>query len=76
MAEILEAGTRKRKLAAILHADVVGFSRLMGLDEAGTHQALRELRGALDPLIAARRADRRHGRRQPAGGFYERGRRG
>jgi class 3 adenylate cyclase/TolB-like protein/cytochrome c-type biogenesis protein CcmH/NrfG len=52
-ADTLEAGTRKRKLAAILHADVVGFSRLMGLDEAGTHQALGELRGALDPLIAA-----------------------
>jgi class 3 adenylate cyclase len=27
---------RKRKLAAILHADVAGFSRLMGEDEAGT----------------------------------------
>ena len=53
MADILEAGTRKRKLAAILHADVVGFSRLMGEDEAGTHQALGELRGKLDPLIAA-----------------------
>src|SRR5215472_18657692 len=53
MADILEAGTRKRKLAAILHADVVGFSRLMGEDEAGTHQALGELRCALDPLIVA-----------------------
>src|SRR5215472_2880951 len=51
MADILEAGTRKRKLAAILHADVVGFSRLMGQDEAGTHQALGELRRAVDPLI-------------------------
>jgi adenylate cyclase len=48
-----EALSRKRKLAAILHADVVGFSRLMGQDEAGTHQALGELRGAVDPLIAA-----------------------
>src|SRR5205807_4795785 len=53
MAEILEPGSRKRKLAAILHADVVGFSRLMGEDEAGTHRALGELRGAVDPLIAA-----------------------
>ena len=52
MADILEAGTRKRKLAAILHADVVGFSRLMGEDEAGTHRALGELRNAVDPLIA------------------------
>src|SRR5882757_6618966 len=53
MAEILEPSSRKRKLAAILHADVVGFSRLMGEDEAGTHQALGELRRAVDPLIAA-----------------------
>src|SRR6266481_5698824 len=51
MAEIVEPSTRKRKLAAILHADVVGFSRLMGEDEAGTHQALGELRRAIDPLI-------------------------
>jgi adenylate cyclase len=51
MAEILDPTSRKRKLAAILHADVVGFSRLMGADEAGTHQALGELRRAVDPLI-------------------------
>ena len=53
MAEILQPSFRKRKLAAILHADVVGFSRLMGKDEAGTHQALAALRRAVDPLIAA-----------------------
>jgi adenylate cyclase len=53
MAEILEPSSRKRKLAAILHADVVGFSRLMGEDEAGTHQALSKLRRAVDPLIVA-----------------------
>jgi adenylate cyclase len=53
MASILEPASRKRKLAAILHADVVGYSRLMGEDEAGTHQALGELRRAIDPLIAA-----------------------
>jgi adenylate cyclase len=41
-----------RRLAAILAADVVGYSRLMGLDEAGTAQALREHRAATDPLIA------------------------
>ena len=52
MADIPARGPRKRKLAAILHADVVGFSRLMGEDEAGTHRALGELRGAVDPLIA------------------------
>ncbi len=48
-----KSSSRKRKLAAILHADVVGFSRLMGEDEAGTHRALGDLRGAVDPLIAA-----------------------
>jgi adenylate cyclase len=47
-----ESPSRKRKLTAILHADVVGFSRLMGQDEAGTHEALGELRQAVDPLIA------------------------
>ena len=45
--------SQKRKLAAILHADVVAFSRLMGEDEAGTHQALGRLRRAIDPLIVA-----------------------
>ena len=54
MAEILEIGRQNRKLAAILHADVAGFSRLMGEDEAGTHRALGELRRAVDPLIASR----------------------
>src|SRR5438270_1583985 len=47
------AASRNRKLAAILHADVVGFSRLMGEDEAGTHRMLGELRHAVDPLISA-----------------------
>jgi adenylate cyclase len=43
----------ERKLAAILAADVAGFSRLMGVDEAGTAQALREHRFAVDPVIAS-----------------------
>ena len=47
-----ETPARKRKLAAILHADVVGFSRLMGVDEAGTYRALGQLRAVVDPLIA------------------------
>src|SRR5947209_15528102 len=54
MKDAVEALNRNRKLAAILHADVVGFSRLMGEDEAGTHRALGRLRRAVDPLIAAR----------------------
>jgi adenylate cyclase len=41
-----------RRLAAILAADVVGFSRLMGADEAGTLSRLKRLRAELiDPLI-------------------------
>lgn len=53
MADVLETSPRRRKLAAILHADVAGFSRLMGVDEAGTHRTLGALRRAVDPLIAA-----------------------
>jgi adenylate cyclase len=41
-----------RRLAAILAADVAGYSRLMGADEVGTAQALRAHRSAADPLIA------------------------
>lgn len=45
-----------RKLAAILAADVVGYSRLMGLDEVGTLNALKAHRRELiDPTIAAHR---------------------
>jgi adenylate cyclase len=44
----------RRRLAAILSADVVGYSRLMGLDEAGTLSRLNALRHELiDPTIAA-----------------------
>ncbi|MGH6931722.1 MAG: adenylate/guanylate cyclase domain-containing protein, partial [Dongiaceae bacterium] len=42
-----------RRLAAILAADVVGFSRLMEVDEAGTLAALKVRRkDVLDPLVA------------------------
>jgi class 3 adenylate cyclase/pimeloyl-ACP methyl ester carboxylesterase len=44
----------QRRLAAILSADVVGYSRLMGMDEAGTLSRLNILRRELiDPMIAA-----------------------
>ena len=44
----------QRRLAAILSADVVGYSRLMGGDEAGTLARLKAVRRDLiDPLIAA-----------------------
>jgi class 3 adenylate cyclase len=43
----------KRKLAAILAAAVVGYSRLVGADEAGTIARLKALRKELiEPLIA------------------------
>src|SRR6478672_11209149 len=42
-----------RRLAAILAADVAGYSRLMGPDEEGTHERLKEHRRQLiDPKIA------------------------
>ena len=46
----------ERRLVAILAADVVGYSRLMGKDEAGTLRRLTELRQqVLEPLIAEHR---------------------
>src|SRR5271165_58665 len=45
--------TAARRLAAILAADVVGYSRLMGEDEAGTATAVRERREASSPIVAA-----------------------
>jgi TolB-like protein/class 3 adenylate cyclase/Tfp pilus assembly protein PilF len=47
----------ERRLAAILAADVAGYSRLMGMDEVGTARSLREHRVVSDALIA------RHGGR-------------
>ena len=48
----------QRKLAAILCADMVGYSRLMGVDEAGTRRRLNaHLRELIEPAIADR-----HGR--------------
>ena len=47
-------GREQRRLAAILAADVVGYSRLMESDESGTLTRLRLLRGSIfDPSIAA-----------------------
>jgi adenylate cyclase len=43
----------QRKLAAIIAADVVGYSRLMGRDESGTLARLRKYRAErLDPVLA------------------------
>jgi adenylate cyclase len=42
----------ERRLAAILAADVAGYSRLMGEDEEGTHERLKaHLRELIDPKI-------------------------
>src|SRR6476646_7086611 len=46
----------QRRLAAILAADVVGYSRLMQADEAGTLVALKRRRAeVLQPLVAKHR---------------------
>src|SRR3954468_14146664 len=46
----------ERRLAAILAADVAGYSRLMGLDEEGTLATLKACRRELiDPKIAEHR---------------------
>jgi adenylate cyclase len=51
--------TGTRRLAAILAADMVGYSRLVGADEGGTLQAFKITRAELfDRTIAAH-----HGRR-------------
>src|SRR5437870_3205207 len=52
----LATGRVERKLAAILAADVVGYSRLMGADEEGTLARLKAHRRELiDPKIAEHR---------------------
>jgi adenylate cyclase len=42
-----------RRLAAILAADVVGYSQLMGLDEEGTLAVLKEhRRNIVEPMVS------------------------
>ena len=46
--------TETRRLAAVVSADVAGYSRLMGQDESGTLTALKAIRrDVVDPTIAA-----------------------
>jgi adenylate cyclase len=45
----------ERRLTNILSADVFGYSRLMGLDEAGTLALLNDYRGIMTGLIAQHR---------------------
>jgi adenylate cyclase len=42
----------KRKLAAILYADVVGYSRLTGADEEGTHKTVAEYLDAIAEMVS------------------------
>jgi len=41
----------ERRLAAIVCADVAGYSRMMGVDEEGTHAAFKAHRSAIYPII-------------------------
>src|SRR6201993_1963107 len=45
------SGRVGRRLAAIVAADVAGYSRLMGLDEVGTARTLRAHRQGIDALV-------------------------
>jgi len=46
--------TEQRRLAAIVSADVAGYSRLMGRDESGTLAALKGMRlEVVDPAVAS-----------------------
>src|SRR6516162_1347376 len=47
-----QPGRVGRRLAAIVAADVAGYSRLMGLDEVGTARTLREHRKVTDAIVA------------------------
>ena len=40
-----------RRLAAIVCADVAGYSRMMGIDEAGTHATFKAHRSAMYPIV-------------------------
>jgi TolB-like protein/class 3 adenylate cyclase len=52
----MATGTNTRRLAAILAADVAGFSRLMGADEEGTHERLKaHLAEVVEPKIREHR---------------------
>ena len=58
MRETRFEGPMERRLAAILVADMVGYSRLMEADEAGTLAALKERR----KIILEPRVKEHHGR--------------
>lgn len=53
----MEPDRKIRRLAAVLFADVVGYSRMMAVDEVGALSALNHHRMAeLDPVVAQHNA--------------------
>src|SRR6476646_8135122 len=48
---VLREGPMERRLAAIVCADIAGYARLMGADEAGTHASFKAHRSAIYPII-------------------------
>jgi adenylate cyclase len=58
MTDTTETTPAKRRLTAILMADIVGYSHLMGADQSGTMNALRQLRSALfNPVVEQHRGN-------------------
>jgi adenylate cyclase len=49
---VVEQGAAKRRLVAILHADIKAYSRLVEADEEGTLRALKAYRTTIDALIS------------------------
>jgi adenylate cyclase len=48
---VLRKEPMERRLAAIVCADIAGYARLMGTDEAGTHASFKAHRSAIYPII-------------------------
>jgi len=52
----MDRGHLRRRLTAVLIADVVGYSRLMGVDEEGTHLRLAGyVKDLIEPKIVGNR---------------------
>ena len=49
----MESPQVERKLAAILSADIAGYSRLMGKDESGTLAGMKGHLAAIEPVVAS-----------------------
>ncbi len=52
---MVEEKSVERRLAAVLHADVAGYSRLMGSDEEATVRAVRAQRGIVEGVVRQHR---------------------